>query len=114
MSAAGYPVEIIGAKAGDTLTGDKGRQTATVDLSIDEADVDSYEGLLIPGGHSPDYLRAVLTAGPDGIPVAMPAPVQDSSMLRSLAQADCLLVREPFAPPAKAGPEKRASPKAER
>jgi protease I len=29
-----------------------------VDLSIDEADVDSYEGLLIPGGHSPDYLRA--------------------------------------------------------
>jgi molybdopterin molybdotransferase len=28
-----------------------------------------------------DYLRAVLTADPDGIPVAMPAPVQDSSML---------------------------------
>src|SRR6266576_1032860 len=50
-----------------------------------------------------DYLRAVLTAGPDGIPVAMPAPVQDSSMLMPLAQADCLLVREPFAPAAKAG-----------
>jgi len=50
-----------------------------------------------------DYLRAVLTAGPDGTPVAMPAPVQDSSMLMPLAQADCLLVREPFAPAAKAG-----------
>ena len=50
-----------------------------------------------------DYLRAVLTAGPDGIPVAMPAPVQDSSMLMPLAQADCLLVREPSAPAAKAG-----------
>ena len=50
-----------------------------------------------------DYLRAVLTAGPDGIPVAMPAPMQDSSMLMTLAQADCLLVREPFAPAAKAG-----------
>ena len=50
-----------------------------------------------------DYLRAVLTAGPDGIPVAMPAPVQDSSMLMPLAHADCLLVREPFAPAAKAG-----------
>ena len=55
LSAAGYPIEIIGAKAGDTLRGEKGRETALVDLSIDEADVDSYEGLLIPGGHSPDY-----------------------------------------------------------
>jgi molybdopterin molybdotransferase len=50
-----------------------------------------------------DYLRAVLTAGSDGIPVATPAPVQDSSMLMPLAHADCLLVREPFAPAAKAG-----------
>jgi deglycase len=58
LSAAGYPVEIIGARAGEMLTGEKGRETVIVDLSIDEADVDSYEGLLIPGGHSPDNLRA--------------------------------------------------------
>jgi protease I len=58
LSAAGYPVEIIGAHAGDALKGDKGRETAVVDLSIDEADVDEYEGLLIPGGYSPDKLRA--------------------------------------------------------
>jgi molybdopterin molybdotransferase len=50
-----------------------------------------------------DYLRAVLTIAPDGIPVATPAPVQDSSMLMPLARADCLLMREPFAPAAKAG-----------
>jgi molybdopterin molybdotransferase len=50
-----------------------------------------------------DYLRAVLTTGSDDIPVATPAPVQDSSMLMPLARADCLLVREPFAPAAKAG-----------
>jgi molybdopterin molybdotransferase len=50
-----------------------------------------------------DYLRAVLAAGPEGIPVAHPASVQDSSMLMPLARADCLLVREPFAPAAKAG-----------
>jgi len=50
-----------------------------------------------------DYLRAVVTTGSDGIPVATPAPVQDSSMLMPLARADCLLVREPFAPAAKAG-----------
>ena len=50
-----------------------------------------------------DYLRAVLAPGHDGIPVATPAPVQDSSMLVPLAQADCLLVRPPHAPAAEAG-----------
>ena len=58
LSAAGYTVEVIGARAGDALKGEKGRETVIVDLSIDEADVDSYEGMLIPGGHSPDILRA--------------------------------------------------------
>jgi protease I len=58
LSAAGYTVEVIGAKAGDALQGEKGRETVVVDLSIDEADVDAYEGMLIPGGHSPDVLRA--------------------------------------------------------
>jgi molybdopterin molybdotransferase len=29
--------------------------------------------------------------------------VQDSSMMAALAKADCLLVREPFEPAAKAG-----------
>jgi molybdopterin molybdotransferase len=50
-----------------------------------------------------DYLRATLAAGPDGLPVATPCPVQDSSMLAPLAKADCLLIREPHAPAAKAG-----------
>ena len=50
-----------------------------------------------------DYLRATLTIGPDGQAVATPAPIQDSSMLVPLAQADCLVVREPHAPAAKAG-----------
>jgi len=50
-----------------------------------------------------DYLRARLADGPTGIPMATPAPVQDSSMLTPLAGADCLLVREPLAPAAAAG-----------
>ena len=49
-----------------------------------------------------DYLRATLTDGADG-PVATPFPIQDSSMMAPLAKADCLLLREPHAPPAKAG-----------
>jgi molybdopterin molybdotransferase len=50
-----------------------------------------------------DYLRATLSPGADGVPVATPAPVQDSSMLVPLAQADCLVVRAPHEPPARAG-----------
>jgi molybdopterin molybdotransferase len=49
-----------------------------------------------------DYLRATLKEGPDG-PVATPFAVQDSSMMLSLAKADCLVVREPHEPAAKAG-----------
>ncbi len=49
-----------------------------------------------------DYLRATLTSGTDGA-VATPFPVQDSSMMVPLSQADCLVVREPYAPAAKAG-----------
>jgi molybdopterin molybdotransferase len=50
-----------------------------------------------------DYLRATLAPGSDGVAVATPAPVQDSSMLTPLARADCLLVRAPHAAAAKAG-----------
>jgi len=49
-----------------------------------------------------DYLRATLKSGA-GEPVATVFPVQDSSMMVPLAQADCLVIREPYAPAAKAG-----------
>jgi protease I len=58
LRAAGYQVEIIGTEAGQKLEGKKKQETATTDLGIDDADVGEYEGLLIPGGHSPDQLRA--------------------------------------------------------
>ncbi len=49
-----------------------------------------------------DYLRAMLTQSPQG-PVAVPFPIQDSSMMAPLAKADCLLIRAPFEAAAKAG-----------
>lgn len=49
-----------------------------------------------------DYVRAVIGDGPNG-PTATPFSVQDSSMLRMLADANGLIVREPFAPAAEAG-----------
>jgi len=50
-----------------------------------------------------DYLRATLASGPDGTFVATPIKIQDSSMMAALAKAHCLVVREAFAPAAKAG-----------
>lgn len=50
-----------------------------------------------------DFLRARLTPREDGGLVATAFERQDSAMLRLLAQADALLLRAPFAPPAAAG-----------
>lgn len=54
----GYTVEIVGAEAGQQLEGKKGEETALVDRSIDQVKPEQYDALFIPGGHSPDQLRA--------------------------------------------------------
>ncbi|MEO5937784.1 MAG: gephyrin-like molybdotransferase Glp [Sphingomonas sp.] len=48
--------------------------------------------------HRQDYLRATITDGR-----VATAAIQDSSMLATLARADCLIVRAPHAPPAQIG-----------
>jgi protease I len=58
LRAAGYTVELIGTTAGETVGGDKGRESARIERAIDDVEADEYEGLLIPGGYSPDKLRA--------------------------------------------------------
>ena len=49
-----------------------------------------------------DYVRAVIDFSGD-VPVASPFDLQDSSMLRTFADANALIVRAAFAPPAAAG-----------
>jgi len=49
-----------------------------------------------------DYIRARIEQR-DGQPVAVPFPVQDSSMQRTLARADVLIIRPPHAPAIAAG-----------
>ncbi|MBP2312366.1 molybdopterin molybdotransferase MoeA [Azospirillum soli] len=58
---------------------------------------------LKPNDAREDYMRATLTVGEDGDPVATPFPRQDSAMVSRLAQADCLILRPPHAPAAEAG-----------
>jgi molybdopterin molybdotransferase len=50
-----------------------------------------------------DYLRATLSESTDGALTATPVMAQDSSLMANLSKADCLLIREPHAPAAKAG-----------
>ncbi|UVO52163.1 molybdopterin molybdotransferase MoeA [Sphingomonas sp. SUN019] len=49
-------------------------------------------------GPRTDYMRAALTDGRVSV-----SGIQDSSMLLTLARSDCLVIREPHAPPAAAG-----------
>ncbi|MFX4921871.1 hypothetical protein ABTC28_19125, partial [Acinetobacter baumannii] len=49
-----------------------------------------------------DYLRARLSTGSDGVPVATSVGAQDSSLVANLAAANALIVRPPFAPAAPA------------
>jgi molybdopterin molybdotransferase len=49
-----------------------------------------------------DYVRARLSVGSEGL-TATPFPIQDSSMLSTLAAADALIIRDPQAPAAAAG-----------
>jgi molybdopterin molybdotransferase len=50
-----------------------------------------------------DYLRATLAREPDGALIATPFASQDSSLVKRLAQAQCLVIRAPHAPAAERG-----------
>ena len=54
-------------------------------------------------GPRQDYMRATLSHGADGLPVATPSASQDSSLVKTMARADGLIVRPPRAEAAKAG-----------
>ena len=58
LKAAGHDVTIVGMEAGQRLNGDKGRETATVEKAFAEVQPDEFDAAFIPGGFSPDRLRA--------------------------------------------------------
>ena len=58
---------------------------------------------LVKNDRRQDYLRSRLSRAVDGTLEVFPFEVQDSSMMRLLAAADCLVVRPPLAPAAVAG-----------
>lgn len=53
---AGHEVVVIGNEANAEVVGKHGEK-ATVDVAIADAKPEDYDGLLLPGGFSPDHLR---------------------------------------------------------
>jgi deglycase len=55
---AGHEVTVLGLQAGAEVEGDKGKVRAKVDKSFTDVKPDAFDALFIPGGSSPDKLRA--------------------------------------------------------
>ncbi len=85
-----FLVPLIRALLGDPAAGADRSEPAT--LGRDLAANDERQ----------DYLRATV-AVENGRAIASPFPRQDSSLVALLAEAEALVIRAPFAPPAKAG-----------
>lgn len=58
LRKAGYQVDLVGSRAGAHVAGKKGHEEVEIDVSIDDAQPRGYDALFIPGGASPDHLRA--------------------------------------------------------
>jgi protease I len=59
LRQAEHEVVIVGLEAGQKVDGYKGKeQGVTVEKAFDEVTPNEFDGLLIPGGYSPDRLRA--------------------------------------------------------
>jgi molybdopterin molybdotransferase len=73
-------------------------------VSAEEAAPAARLGTALPkNDRRQDYLRSKLARAADGTLEAYPFEVQDSSMMRLLSEADCLVVRPPHAPAIAAG-----------
>ncbi|QXE01752.1 type 1 glutamine amidotransferase domain-containing protein [Terribacillus sp. DMT04] len=55
---AGHEVTTIEMEAGKSVTGKQGDATVSIDKGIDEVNPSDFDALFIPGGVSPDNLRA--------------------------------------------------------
>ncbi|TWM95367.1 General stress protein 18 [Bacillus licheniformis] len=55
---AGHQLTVIEKEKGKTLKGKQGEAQVETDASIDEVSPADFDALLIPGGFSPDILRA--------------------------------------------------------
>ncbi len=55
---AGHGVVCLGLKKGALIRGKRGEEVITIEVEVGSADPLSFDALFIPGGYSPDRLRA--------------------------------------------------------
>ena len=111
---------MVGRYRGATMVGLPGNPVSTLvcALLFLHPALDRLSGVTVPKEPAPtarlgvalpkndrrqDYLRSRLSRASDGTFEVFPFKVQDSSMMRLLAAADCLVVRPPHAPAVAAG-----------
>ncbi|MFD2657989.1 type 1 glutamine amidotransferase domain-containing protein [Gracilibacillus thailandensis] len=58
FEGVGHKVFTIEKEAGKTVEGKQGDATASIDYGIDDVTPEDFDALFIPGGFSPDMLRA--------------------------------------------------------
>ena len=58
LKQAGHQVTIIGLEAGKELKGKKGQVSTKAEVGVDQVRPEQFDALFIPGGYSPDRLRA--------------------------------------------------------
>lgn len=86
-----FLVPLVRALSGDPGAGADAAEAAVLGLPLKANDARQ------------EFMRATLERRPGAPPLAIPLPAQDSSMLSTLARAQCLIVRDAHAPEAKAG-----------
>ena len=57
LTSEGHQVTVLGSKSGVTVKGKKGKESVRIEASAKERKASEFDGLLIPGGYSPDHLR---------------------------------------------------------
>jgi protease I len=58
LKEAEIKIDVVGPQAGALLEGYRRRERVKADKGIDDVHPEEYDALVIPGGHSPDHLRA--------------------------------------------------------
>lgn len=58
LKGAGHKITNIGLKKGAQIKGKNKQEKTIIDKSVSEVSVDKFDALFIPGGYSPDRLRA--------------------------------------------------------
>lgn len=60
LRAAGHEVVLVGLERGKRIEGKKQRERVTIERAAHEVSAADFDALVIPGGYSPDHLRASL------------------------------------------------------